>query len=106
MAEQDFTPAVAAAQHEQAAQQVQVQPDKGRDTIIDAANDINIARMDASILHSSIVDLLELFEYREQDKVAIDSLYTFTRFLGTCLETIKASHSQIDEAICTNGGAA
>jgi hypothetical protein len=74
--------------------------------IIESINEINIARMDASVLHNSIVDLLESFEYRERDKEAIDSLYTFTRFLGTCLETIKASHHQIDDAINATSGAA
>jgi hypothetical protein len=79
--------------------------DQDCDTIIESINEINIARMDASVLHGSIVDLLESFEYRDQDKEAIDSLYTFTKFLGACLETIKSAHHQMEAVQFSKAGA-
>jgi hypothetical protein len=80
--------------------------DQDCDTIIDSINEINIARMDASVLHSSIVDLLESFEYRDRDKEAIDSLYTFTRFLGECLATVKSANDQMLAVQFSKAGAA
>lgn len=39
--------------------------------------DINVALLDAEVLHSLILDKLESFEYRERDKgSSIDAMYT------------------------------
>ena len=77
-----------------------------RADVIECTAGINIAAMDANVLLSSITDRLEHFEYRDVDKQVIDALYTFTRLLGTAIETIKDRNSAIERMICAPGGVA
>jgi signal recognition particle GTPase len=70
------------------------------------SSDINIALIDAEVMHSSILDLMERFEYRDRDKETIRSLYTFAKFLGSTIETIKESNTEIEELATSNTGAA
>ncbi|NHZ40088.1 hypothetical protein [Massilia aquatica] len=64
-----------------------------------AASEINTAQMDMRALNSAITSLLEHFEYRERDHETIDTLYAFTRLLGSSLEKIKDGHEKIEELV-------
>ncbi|NHZ98076.1 hypothetical protein [Massilia sp. CCM 8734] len=69
------------------------------DTARKAASEINTARMDAQVLTTAIANRLEDFEYRECDKDTIDTLYAFTRLLGSSLEKIKDGHGAIEDLV-------
>ncbi|MCE3605851.1 hypothetical protein LXA47_19910 [Massilia sp. P8910] len=64
-----------------------------------AASEINTAQMDMRALNSAITGLLEHFEYRECDQETIDTLYAFTRLLGSSIEKIKDGHGAIEELV-------
>ncbi|MDM5178487.1 hypothetical protein PO883_14915 [Massilia sp. DJPM01] len=69
------------------------------DTARKAASEINTAQMDMRALNSAIVSLLEKFEYRECDQETIDTLYAFTRLMGSSLEKIKDGHGAIEDLV-------
>ena len=69
-----------------------------------AAREINTAQMDMRALNSAITGLLEHFEYIERDQEAIDTLYAFTRLLGSSIEKIKDASAKIEELAFAKGG--
>lgn len=73
------------------------------DVVKKAALEINTAQMDARVLNSAIVNLLEKFEYRPCDEETIDALYAFTRLLGSSLEKIKDASGEIEELTFAKG---
>ncbi|NHZ36559.1 hypothetical protein [Massilia rubra] len=73
------------------------------DAVKKAASDINTAQMDMRALNLAIMGLLEHFEYTERDQETIDTLYAFTRLLGSSIEKIKDGSAKIEELAFAKG---
>ena len=74
-----------------------------QDVVKKAASEINTAQMDMRALNSAITGLLEHFEYIERDQETIDTLYAFTRLLGSSIEKIKDASARIEELAFVKG---